>query len=588
MCADHRPALFVRQRRPLGHAPRAALRGTLDTLGRPLPRRVGLGFLEVGFQRPLADACQAPDKLQELVFLGGVDVGREQHRRVDRRRLLAGLLQHEPGAVGRVQQPEGPATVGEAVDDDGAVVVDEHAGLAGAIVDAVERVRQRLVGVALGRHHHVVDGGRPERVVVEQQREGARQRLLGQRRLQDARPVRAELGPFGGDPPLLRSLRFRLQRRAGRPDQPAEFGFLRRAEVRHGGTAVERIDRRRRDGEPLLNVLGERRHHDGSTFEHQPLGSADRNVDDAALEELSRGADEDPAEAGEPGALVQRLEKPRRVALVQQQDVVMPSAAAGEGLLTLHVEEAARRAGALHSGGGIKARDQRAQHRRVPTQPLDLARNGTGHALHVAVEQHPPWTRRPGEILVRARQDRQIVGKAIGIVRPLLGRDDVALGYRLIGQAAEGKGLCAGHGVERGREGGRGVATVHPMALGHADHEATARPVRLRLAVLAQRDALGQDAAAQLPQSGQLGGDAAGHWRSTLKAAAATFLTFTRAPAASASRRSAARRICSTKLATIGLLVTVDGIDGITFVDHRRGSGSDPGATIVLDHRRGL
>ena len=58
-----------------------------------------------------------------------------------------------------MQQAERPAAMGEAVDDDRPVLVDEQLCLAGAVVDPVERVGQGLAVVPCWVDHHVVDSG---------------------------------------------------------------------------------------------------------------------------------------------------------------------------------------------------------------------------------------------------------------------------------------------------------------------------------------------------------------------------------------------------------------------------------------------
>ena len=60
--------------------------------------------------------------------------------------------------------------MGEAVDDDRAVLVDEQLGLAGAVVDPVDRVGQRLAVVPCRVGHHVVDSDGPQLIVVELER----------------------------------------------------------------------------------------------------------------------------------------------------------------------------------------------------------------------------------------------------------------------------------------------------------------------------------------------------------------------------------------------------------------------------------
>ena len=74
------------RRRALGHA---AVDGTaaLGALFGPLARGLGLGALQVGLERPLADAGEIADQLQELVFFGGVHVGGEHDLDVDLVRL---------------------------------------------------------------------------------------------------------------------------------------------------------------------------------------------------------------------------------------------------------------------------------------------------------------------------------------------------------------------------------------------------------------------------------------------------------------------------------------------------------------------
>ena len=193
-------------------------------------------------------------------------------------------------------------------------------------VDPVDRVGQRLAVVPGGIGHDGVDGDGPQIVVVELERPRARQRALRQRRLDDALTVGAELGALAGDPPLLLRLGLGLQPRALGGHQPAVFCLFRCSQVRDGLAAVERGRCRRRDSRPLGRVLDQRGDHHRGALEHQALGRAHRHVDDAALEELARSADHDPAEPGQPRALVQRLQHPRRVALILQQDVVVPAA----------------------------------------------------------------------------------------------------------------------------------------------------------------------------------------------------------------------------------------------------------------------
>ena len=78
---DGRP-LLVGQRRSLGHAT-VADSGSLGLLFGPLARRLGLRFLEVALERPLADTAEVADQLEELIFLGSIHFGGEQNLDVE-------------------------------------------------------------------------------------------------------------------------------------------------------------------------------------------------------------------------------------------------------------------------------------------------------------------------------------------------------------------------------------------------------------------------------------------------------------------------------------------------------------------------
>jgi len=275
------------------------------------------------------------DEPAQPVELGAVEIGCRHAADKDLDHLLRRGAVEERLDGGAVElELVGHAAMGKGMDHQPAVRAAQHLGLPRTVVDTFERVGEGRVDKLLGVGEDVGDGAAGELRIVKGEIEIGQQHAAAL--ALDNMPGAHRRDAAGREP--LRLLGDETGPRLG--DLWTEPDLFAGAQLRHLGgfdkrqrrTALDRVEHAAAFDDRLAacEILRQWRFEPRRTFEHQPLGRADRSIDDAAFEQLPGAADHQPAQPREPAALMQIAQEPRDVGAVADDDVDVRAAALGE------------------------------------------------------------------------------------------------------------------------------------------------------------------------------------------------------------------------------------------------------------------